>query len=186
MLLGITGTDGAGKGVVVDYLVQQKGFVHYSARAMLRAALERQGRAATRHNLRLMGNELRSAHGNDYLVRYYLTQYQADQPAHAIIESIRAVAEVETLKSNGGVLLAIDADQHLRYERIQARKSSSDQIPFTEFVEHEALEMNDPDPHGMQKAQVIAAADYTILNNGSLAELQAQIDAALTTLGYDS
>ncbi len=47
---------------------------------------------------------------------------------------------------------------------------------------HETLEMNDPDPHGMQKAKVIAAADYTIMNNGTLAELHAQIDAVLPKL----
>jgi dephospho-CoA kinase len=33
MIIGITGTDGAGKGAVVDYLVAQKGFTHYSGRA---------------------------------------------------------------------------------------------------------------------------------------------------------
>ena len=33
IIIGITGTLGAGKGTIVDYLVKQKGFVHYSVRA---------------------------------------------------------------------------------------------------------------------------------------------------------
>lgn len=185
MLLGITGTDGSGKGTVVDYLVKEKGFVHYSARAMIIEELVRQGRGQTRDDLRLMGNELRATYGDDFLVTYYLKKMKEEKPENAIIESIRAYAEVETLRTNGGFLIAVDADQKLRYERIQARKSSSDAISFEEFVKHEELEMNDPDPHGMQKAKVMVAADYTIVNDGTREELHAQIDGVLTQIGYE-
>lgn len=34
-IIGITGTMGAGKGTVVDYLVSNHGFKHYSARSVL-------------------------------------------------------------------------------------------------------------------------------------------------------
>jgi dephospho-CoA kinase len=34
-IIGITGTIGAGKGTVVEYLVGQKGFDHYSVRSFL-------------------------------------------------------------------------------------------------------------------------------------------------------
>jgi len=182
MILGITGTDGAGKGTVVDYLVDQKGFIHYSARAVFAEELVRQGRGQTRNDLRLMGNELRAKHGDDYIVTYYLNKYKAEQPKNVIIESIRAMAEVATLKQHGGVLLAVDADPRVRYERILARQSSSDHISFKEFTKHEALEMNDPDPHGMQKAKVMAAADFTVGNNENLEELYEQIEAVLTAI----
>lgn len=35
LVIGITGTLGAGKGTIVDYLVDSKGFAHYSVRAYL-------------------------------------------------------------------------------------------------------------------------------------------------------
>ena len=35
LIIGITGTLGAGKGTVVEYLVEKKGFDHYSVRAFL-------------------------------------------------------------------------------------------------------------------------------------------------------
>src|SRR3989344_3951257 len=35
MIIGVTGTNGAGKGTVVDYLVSKKGFKHYSAREFI-------------------------------------------------------------------------------------------------------------------------------------------------------
>ena len=97
----------------------------------------------------------------------------------AVIESIRTLAEVDTLKVNGGVLLAVDAAQKLRYKRIQARQSSSDQVSFEEFMSHEELEANDPDPHGMQKKKVIELADHTILNEGTLEKLHQNIELFL-------
>ncbi len=180
MILGITGTDGAGKGTVVEYLVQEKGFTHYEARALFVEEINRQGLPVDRANMRIVANELRARHGDSFLVDTYLRRAQEEGRKDFIIESIRAAAEAAALKAAGGILLSVDADQKLRYERIQSRASESDRVSFEEFVAHEELEMNDPDPHGMQKAAVIAAADYTVLNNGSLEELHAQIDAVLT------
>ena len=39
-IVGITGTLGAGKGTVVEYLTQQKGFKHYSARGLLNQIID--------------------------------------------------------------------------------------------------------------------------------------------------
>lgn len=182
MIIGITGTDGAGKGTVVEYLVAGLGFTHYSARTLWIEEINRRGIENNRSNMRIVANELRAKHGNDYLVRYYLEKIQHDRPERAIIESIRAVAEAETLKQHGGLLLAVDADQALRYERVQGRRSETDKVTFEEFKQHEALEMNDPDPHGMQKQKVISMADITIFNNGTIEELREQVAYALKQL----
>lgn len=179
MTLGITGTDGAGKGTVVSYLVQVKGFVHYSGRELLTAVLKDRGIGPTRPNLRLLGNEFREAFGDDYLVVEQLRRARAAGHTDIIIESIRATAEAQTLKRNGGILLALDADPHVRYERIVGRDSETDKISFEEFIAAEALEMNDTDPHGMQKAAVMTMADHTIYNEGDLDRLYRDVDEFL-------
>lgn len=184
MILGITGTDGAGKGTVVDYLVDQHQFMHYGSRAVLVQELTSRGLHVDREHMREMANELRRTHGNDFLVRVALRAARERNEENIIIESIRALAEVETLKANSGVLLGVDADSRVRFERIQARASESDRVSFEQFLAHEALEMNDPDPNGMQKAAVIAAADAVILNNGSREELHTQIEQVLATLNF--
>ena len=186
MIIGITGTDGAGKGAVVDYLVEHKGFVHYSARAIWEEEIARQGLENNRANMRKVANELRAKHGYDYSVMYYLDKVTKEQPANAVIESQRAIAEVETLKANGGVLFAVDADPQIRYERITARGSATDHVSFERFQELEAIEMDDPDPAGMQKAAVIKMADHTILNEGTLEELHKQIDQILNQIDHES
>lgn len=176
MLIGITGTDGAGKGTLVDYLVTQKGFTHYSARAIWIEELNLRKMETSRANMRLIANEMREQFGNDFLITYYLKKIQAEGTKNAIIESIRAVSEAETLKNNGGILIAVDADQSVRYERVQARRSETDKVSFEQFIAHEALEANDPNPHGMQKQKVIAMADYLIENNVTTEEFYMQIE----------
>ncbi len=176
ILLGITGTDGSGKGTVVDYLVTHKGFTHFSARAIWIDILEERHMETSRANMRLVANEMREKHGNDFLITYYTEKIQQQGTLKAIIESIRAVDEAKTLKERGGILIAVDADQKLRYERVQSRRSGTDRVSFEQFVAHELLESNDPNPHGMQKQKVIDMADHLILNNGTLEEFHTKIE----------
>lgn len=186
MIIGITGTDGAGKGTVVDYLAHTKGFVHYHGRKLFIEEIEKQGLENNRASMRLVANELRRLHGDDVIVKLFLQQAKERGDVHIIIDSIRALAEVETLKANGGALLSVDADRKIRYKRIQERASSSDNVTFEEFVALEEREMNDPDPHGMQKAKVMAMADYTIENNTSTEDLYSQVEDFLKKVQFTS
>lgn len=181
MLIGITGTDGAGKGSVVQYLVDKKSFTHYSSRAIIMEHIPA-GVEATRNQTRLTANALRAEFGNDVIVKKSLEKMSADGVENAVIESIRALAEAETLKLAGGILLAVDANPELRYERVQGRRSETDKVSYEQFLAHEELEKNDPDPNGMQKAKVMEMADHTITNNGSFSELQRQVETWLATL----
>ena len=179
MIISITGTDGGGKGAVVGYLVERKGFVHCSARALWVEEIKKRGLEVNRANTRIVANDLRAKHGNDFLITEYARRTGFKPENNYVIESVRAVAEAETLKKYNGLLWAVDADQHIRYDRIQSRASELDRISFEEFVRQEDLEMNDPDPHGMQKAKVIAMADILLTNDGTQEELFAQVEAAL-------
>lgn len=183
MIIGITGTDGAGKGTVVEYLVAQHGFTHYSSRSFIMAEIERQGLPATRNQMRLTANELRATYGNDFVVRQAYEKAAEDGVDKVVIESIRALAEAVYLKERGGLLLAVDAAPEVRFERVQARRSETDKVTYEQFLAHEELEKNDPDPNGMQKAAVMAMADFTIGNNETMEELGLQIEAVLHELG---
>jgi dephospho-CoA kinase len=185
MIIGITGTDGSGKGTVVEYLVAKKGFTHYSSREFIMEHLTAAELEPTRNNMRITANKLRAKYGNDFVVSQAFKKAAKDGVTNVVIESVRALAEANFLKANGGILLAVDADQVVRFTRVQGRRSESDKVTFEEFQAHEELEKNDPDPNGMQKAKVMEMADHTITNNGTFSELQHQVDTWLASLGMD-
>ena len=67
IIIGITGTLGAGKGIIVDYLVKEKGFTHYSVRAYITEEIQRRGMEVNRDTLTQVGNDLRAAHSPSYI-----------------------------------------------------------------------------------------------------------------------
>ena len=175
MIIGITGTDGAGKGAAVDRLVRHYSFTHFSSRSVIEAEIAARGMEVNRGTMRLVANAMRSEFGNDVLIARALVKIREEAVSKAVVESVRTLEEAKTLRANGGILLAIDAHPKKRYQRISGRKSKTDNVTFAEFLAHEAIEMNDPDPHGMQKAAVMKSADYTIMNNGSMSQLFAKV-----------
>lgn len=179
MVIGITGTDGAGKGTVVEYLVQDLGFTHFSARSFIIPEIQKQGLGVTRNQMRLTANALRAKYGNEFVVKQAYEKAQAEGVRDVVVESIRTLAEAEYVRSHKGIILAVDADAKVRYERVQERRSESDQVTFEEFTHQEELEKNDPDPNGMQKAKVMEMADYTILNDSDIKTLHERVDAFL-------
>ena len=181
MIIGITGTIGAGKGAVVAYLVREKGFTHYSARAFFAEKMEGAGIPIDRDNMIVFANALRSEHGPRYVFDELWKRACASEKS-AVIESIRAIGEAEALKEQGGILLSIDADQKIRYERIHGRASALDNVTFEEFAEQEAREMHSNDVHNQNIAAVMHMADFTIINNDSLSDLHSQIEAILENL----
>lgn len=181
MIIGITGSDGGGKGTVVEYLVT-KGFTHYSARSFILIEIERQGLPSTRNQMRLTANQLRTKHGNEFVVKQAFEKAQAEGKDKVVVESLRTLAEANYLKDQGGILLSVDADPAVRYERVQARRSETDKVTYEQFLAQEELEKNDPDPNGMQKAKVMEMADYTIMNDGSLEELHIAVEKFLLQL----
>ncbi len=178
MILGITGTIGAGKGTVVDYLVEKKGFTHYSVREFLIEEIEKRGLPLNRDCMREVANAIRAEHQPSYIIETLYTR--AEAAGHdALIESVRALGEAEFLMSKGVRILAVDADRRLRFERILARASSTDHIDFETFVIQEDKELTSNDPAGQNITAVIQMADFSIQNNGSITDLHQIIEETL-------
>jgi len=89
---------------------------------------------------------------------------------------------VKKLKNIGGILLAIDADQKLRYQRILLRGSSKDMVTFEEFADQEKREKESDDPNKQNLLACKKAADYLIKNNGSMEELHREIEKLLVKI----
>ena len=183
MIIGITGTNGAGKGTVVDYLVKQKGFVHYSVRKYIEAEIVKRGMSLDRNSMNIVGNDMRERHGVDYWDKLIFSDTQARGDKDIIIESVRNLASAQKLKESGALIWAVDADKKIRYERTVLRGSSTDHVSFEEFVAQEDREMAQAAVHDMNTFGIIKMADAILDNSGTLEELYAQVEAALAKAG---
>jgi dephospho-CoA kinase len=179
LVIGITGTLGAGKGTVVEHLVKNHDFRHYSVRGFLLKEIEKQGLPPNRDSMVKVANALRAQHTPYYIISE-LYQQAVKNGKNAVIESIRTPGEVEFLRQQENfILIAVDADPHLRYERIKQRNSETDRIDFETFVENERREMTAKDPNKQNLQKCIQMADFKFMNNGTVQELIYQVDEKL-------
>ena len=179
IIIGITGTIGAGKGTIVEYLMSKKEFKHFSARDLIVEEVKQRGLENNRDNMVIVANNLRSKYGSSYVADelYRRALVSGD---NCIIESLRTTGEIESLRNKGSfVLLAVDAEPRIRYERILERKTATDNVSFEKFSEDEAKEMESADTNKQNLKKCIAMADFVIDNNGTLDELHSKIDEIL-------
>ena len=178
MIVGITGTFGAGKGTIVDFL-KEEGFSHYSVREFLIEEISKRGLDANRDNMVLVANDLRAKFGASYIVEE-LFRKAKEKGGDAVIESVRCVGEVEALREKDGfVFWAVEADVEIRYTRIVERKSSTDGVSFQDFARQESAEMENVDSTKQNLKACIEMADVCFRNDWTALELKGKVEKVL-------
>lgn len=182
MLIAIAGTLGAGKGTVVKRL-KKVGFAHYSSSTILKQMLVEQGLEQTRAKLSNLANELMEKHeGGILFFSHELAQKNKDQ--NYILESLHRVSEAEYIKKIGGIILGVDADINLRYQRAMLRQEGEkDNVTFEQFLADSEREEEGKIGDGPNIRAVMKMSDHTIFNDGTLEELEAKIDEFLKQYG---
>jgi dephospho-CoA kinase len=172
-LIGLTGTNGAGKGEAAAYFAG-RGYVRHSLSDVIREELERRGEPASRDNLIRTGNELRERFGPDVLARRTLAKIGPDE--RAVIDSVRNLAEIACLRGQAGfVLLAIDAPVEVRFARAAVRGRDESAADLEAFRKKEAQERAGG-AAAQQLEAAMAAADRLVVNDGTLAEFHRKLE----------
>jgi broad-specificity NMP kinase len=96
MIIGITGTLGAGKGTIAEYLVKKRRFHHFSVRKFLIQEIKKRKLPVNRDSMVFVANDLRKKFGGGYIVEA-LYEKAFKKRGNSVIESLRAPLEIEAL-----------------------------------------------------------------------------------------
>ncbi len=175
MIVGVTGFFCSGKDTLAAVL-QAKGFEHISLSDMLREELRERGEAITIANLTRVGNELRREAGPGVLAARALERM--DYARNWVVTSIRHPAEIANLRQRPDfVMVFVEADQRLRFERSLSRGREGDPPTFEDFAAAEDQQMRPEggDPAAQALAACRELADDRIENNATLEEFRERV-----------
>jgi dCMP deaminase len=184
VILGVSGTNGAGKGELIEFL-RARSFYPLSLSDVLREELKLRGESETRERMIAIGNELRGRLGSGALAEKVCTRLTIDR--NWAIDSIRHPAEVEALRKHAGKggfkLIWVDADAALRFERLRSRGRPGDPTSLDKLLEQEGRERGGQGDSAQQLDAVAALADFRVRNEGSLQALYAEVQKILEASG---
>jgi len=182
VIIGLTGKYAAGKGTAADVLMGL-GYQYHSLSDILRDELKKRGVPESREALLAVGNELRHADGPGALAKRLLPQL-----AHGLhlVDSIRNPLEVEELRTLPNfLLLGIDADSKVRFERLRARDRQGDPETWDKFVELESRELESDDPAAQQLLRTFELSDHVLNNDRTIEDLKTVVLGLLEELGVE-
>jgi dephospho-CoA kinase len=185
-IIGLGGTNGAGKDTVGKLLAGQYNLLFVSVSDLLREEARKRNFPVTREVLRTISAEWRREFGLGVLVDRAIEKCQTDtQKTYAGVVAcpMRNPGEAQHVKDLGGLIIWVDAEPKVRYDRIQATKrgrDGEDGKTYEEFLAEEQIEMHTiGDAATLDMTAVRALADVQLQNDGDVENLQHMLEKSL-------
>ncbi|MFH0770543.1 MAG: deaminase [Candidatus Peregrinibacteria bacterium] len=181
--IGLTGSFGSGKGEIVKML-SGRGYRSISLSDMVREEATKRGITHTRENLQNTGNDLRSSGGPGVLGIRVREAVLRDPSFDWIIDGIRNPAEIDELKKLPGFqVVGITAPSDLIIARVTERDREVAVLSPDEILKRLDRERGVGESEGGQQVgKCLELVGYTIVNDGSIEELQRKMDHFLRLL----
>lgn len=185
-IIGITGTAESGKSELKDILKKKFSSYYVTLSDVIRAEFERKKKDFGRKTLQDIGNEMRQKYGTHILAKMAV-EYLPKNKELIIVDGIRNPGEVDWLRKTFGkdfFLIAIDAPREIRWERAQKRESYKiDPKTYEEFAELDDRDQGLNEPvYGQHVKECMERADFKIVNDKDLKDLERQVDEILQNL----
>jgi dephospho-CoA kinase len=172
-IIGFVGHIASGKGAACDYFIERHDAGYHKFSTMLADLCDRLYLPHNRDNLIRMSECIRHEFGEDTMARVIAADVENDAHDIICIDGIRRLADIAELrKLPDFVLVSIDADVRVRFERLAARHEKIDDATktFEQFLADEQR------PTERSIDAVAAEAHRTLANNGSIEKFHAALD----------
>ena len=183
-IIAVVGMSGSGKSVAVDYLTAQ-GFPKVYFGGMIYKEMAKRGipRTEDGESEKKFREMIRETEGKDWVVRQVIDEVydliKAGQK-RIVLDGVYSWTEYKTLKHEfPGMLtfLAVVVPRELRYKRVAVR-------PERPFNSEEIRERDRSEIENLEKGGPIAAADYYVLNDGTVEQMEKKIKEILTEIDF--
>lgn len=183
-IIAIVGMSGSGKSVAVDYLTD-KGYPKIYFGGMIYKEMEKRGieRTEDGESEKKFREQIREEEGKDWVVNQVIAEARdlinAGQK-RIILDGVYSWTEYKILKKEFLKLLtfvAVVVDKNLRYERVAKR-------PGRSFDARAIRERDRSEIENLEKGGPIVAADYYILNNGTIEDVGVRLEEILKEIDF--
>ena len=183
-IIAFVGMSGSGKSVAIDYLTE-RGIPKVYFGGMIYKEMEKRGieRTPDGASERQFREMIRESEGKDWVVRQAIAETKdliSAGQKRIVLDGVYSWTEYKALKHEfpGDLtFIAVVAPKPLRYERIAKR-------PERPFDGKAIRERDITEIENLEKGGPIAAADYFILNDGSVEDMQAQLKQILQKIDF--
>lgn len=181
-IIAVVGMPGSGKTEAIQYLMERYQWPKIYFGDVTFDEMERRGLERTQANERLVREDLRNLHGDDYYAHEVIKKVEIMKDAPVILlESFYSAAEYRVFNQRYHqifVVIAIHARPSIRHERLLHRPERP--LSLEASVERDWAQLN-----RLTQGTPIALADYMVINEGSRKEFWENLDAVVGKLLAD-
>ncbi len=178
-IIGLVGHLASGKGTAAKYLVERHGAVGLRFSDSLRETLAIYDQPNTRDNMQELSTLLRQRFGENVLARAIAKKARSLGAGLVVVDGVRRLTDLDGLSELANfVLVAVDADQRVRYRRyIDRSENEGDrETTFEQFSQQDVAEAEEQIPEVMRHAK------FTIDNGGTVDDLYRELDGVVAAV----